>query len=155
MSKKHLKFIDSLPCVICGGASTHHHLLRVDKEYLTPTKETEGLMFPKVKSKGMGTKSDDKFCLPVCDKHHKEAHRYGNDKRYFQAQGIEKPEALALSLWRCDCDIAKGTDIIKWILLGKKNVQSCGISKGKRATNISTSGLSRLPARPVWEADTL
>lgn len=75
--------------------STHHHLLRVDREYLTPTKETEGLMFPKVKSKGMGTKSDDRFCLPVCPKCHAEAHRAGNDKEYFIKKGV-KPEEFAL-----------------------------------------------------------
>ena len=120
MTAKHLKFIDSLPCIICGGKSTHHHLLRVSREYLTPTEQTEGLMFPKYKSKGMGTKSDDRFCLPVCTLHHAEAHRYGNDKLYFQKNGIENPESLALSLWKCEGDYAKGYDLIKWILLGKK-----------------------------------
>ena len=85
MTQKHLQFIDCLPCIVCGRTeeSTHHHLLRVGREYLTPTKETEGLMFPKVKSKGMGTKSDDKFCLPVCPSCHAKAHRCGNDKEYF------------------------------------------------------------------------
>lgn len=45
--------------------------------------------------------------------------------------------------------------MIKWVLLGKRNVQGCGISKGKGETNIQKANLSRLPARPVWEADTL
>lgn len=119
MTKKHLKFIDELPCVICGGWATHHHLLRVSKEYLTPMEGQEGLMFPKVKSKGMGTKSDDRFCLPVCHKHHAEAHRYGNDKAYFQHHGIEKPEAFALALWRISGDNKKAMDFFKWHFLGK------------------------------------
>lgn len=101
MSYNHLKFIDSLPCALCGGQSTHHHLLRVSREYLPKIKGTENLMYPKVKSKGMGTKSDDRFCLPLCHHHHAEAHAAGDDKRYFQKKGIEKPEELALKLWEC------------------------------------------------------
>lgn len=119
--KKHLKFIDSLPCVICAGAcgeSTHHHLLRVDKQYLPVTMETEGLMFPKVKSKGMGTKSDDRFTLPLCPKHHAEAHANGNDKEYFLKRGIQ-PEKFALSLYKVSGDYEKAMDLMKWHFLGK------------------------------------
>lgn len=121
MTQKHLQFIDSLPCIVCGrnAESTHHHLLRVDREYLTPTKETEGLMFPKVKSKGMGTKSDDRFCLPVCPKCHAEAHRAGNDKEYFIKKGV-KPEEFALALWRISGQHEKAMDLMKWHFLGRK-----------------------------------
>ena len=123
MTQKHMKFIDSLPCVICGGScgqSTHHHLLRVGREYQSPMDGQEGLMFPKVKSKGMGTKSDDRFCLPICAKHHAEAHRYGNDKQYFQAHGIERPEEFALALWKYSGQYEKAIDLMKWHFLGRK-----------------------------------
>lgn len=114
---KHLKFIDSLPCIICGGESTHHHLLRVAREYLPVKEGEECFLIPKIKSKGMGTKSDDRFCLPVCVKHHAECHRYGNDKAYFQQYGIEKPENVALYLWENTGDERRGKDIIKWYLI--------------------------------------
>lgn len=132
MTQKHLQFIDCLPCVVCGwtGESTHHHLLRVDREYLTPTKETEGLMFPKVKSKGMGTKSDDRFCLPVCYKCHSEAHMYGNDKAYFQRHGIERPEEFALALWKLSGLYDKAMDLMNWHLLGRKKCS--GLQNSKR-----------------------
>lgn len=140
MTQKHLKFIDSLPCVICGRyESTHHHLLRVDREYLTATKETEGLMFPKVKSKGMGTKSDDRFCLPVCPKHHAEAHAFGNDKAYFQKHGIVKPEEFALALWRRSGQNERVMDLMKWHFLGKGKCSELQSSKKLGADKFSQS----------------
>ncbi len=120
MAQKHLKFIDDLCCCVCGSTQniTHHHLLRVDKQYLTPTTGTEGLMFPKVKSKGMGTKSDDRFCLPVCPRCHAEAHRYGNDKEYFKQHKINDPEELALVLWKMSGCYDKAMDLMRWHFFG-------------------------------------
>lgn len=103
--KKHLKFIDELPCLICGGRATHHHLLRVAPEYLTPTDETAGLAFPKIKSKGMGTKSDDRFCIPVCCGHHQRLHSAGNDKKALELQGFKDPEKIALYLYEHTGDL--------------------------------------------------
>lgn len=121
MSKKHLKFIDSLPCVICGRyESTHHHLLRVGNKYLKPKQGEEEFLIPKIKSKGMGTKSDDMFCLPICTKHHAEAHRYGNDKAYFEQHGIEEPEKFALALFKYSGQYEKAIDLMKWHFLGRK-----------------------------------
>ena len=132
MTQKHLQFIDSLPCIVCGTTNeiTHHHLLRVGREYLTPTKETEGLMFPKVKSKGMGTKSDDRFCLPVCPKCHAKAHRYGNDKEFFIREGISKPEELALAFFKYSGQYEKAMDLVKWHFLGRKKCS--GLQSSKR-----------------------
>ena len=132
MTKKHLQFIDTLPCIVCGkeGQTTHHHLLRVSREYLSPMEGQEGLMFPKVKSKGMGTKSDDRFCLPVCPSCHAKAHRYGNDKAYFQAQGIEKPEELSLALFKYSGQYEKAMDLMKWHFLGRKRCS--GLQNFKR-----------------------
>lgn len=131
MTKRHLQFIDTLPCMGCGrtGSSTHHHLLRVNREYLTPTKETEGLMFPKVKSKGMGTKSEDKFCLPLCPRCHAEAHRCGNDNEYFSKIGMSKPEELALALWKFSGQYEKALDLIRWYFLGRKKCLELQSSK--------------------------
>lgn len=120
---KHLKFIDTLPCVVCGKyGCTHHHLLRVDRQYLIPTAKTSGLMFPKVKSKGMGTKSDDRFTIPLCPECHAAAHRYGNDKAYLQQHGIDNPEKLALNLFALSGECEKATDIIRWLFVGRRDV---------------------------------
>lgn len=121
MTTKHLKFIDSLPCIVCGrNESTHHHLLRVSNKYLTAKEGEEAFLIPKVKSKGMGTKSDDRFCLPVCPKHHAEAHARGNDKAYFQERGIEEPEQLALAFFKMSGHYEKAIDLIKWHFVGRE-----------------------------------
>lgn len=121
---KHLKFIDTLPCLICGkNGATHHHLLRVSREYLTPTNETVGLMFPKFKSKGMGTKSDYRFCVPVCPACHARAHQYGNDKAFFENRGIANIEKAALFFYNNSGDYQKCLDYIRWLRLGY--VSSC------------------------------
>lgn len=120
MSRKHLKFIDSLECIVCGSKQpTHHHLLRVSREYLPIKEGEEAFLLPKVKSKGMATKSDDRFCLPLCPKCHANAHAYGNDKAYFKAKGIDKPEEKALALYNVSGDYAKAMDLLKWWRLGR------------------------------------
>lgn len=122
--KKHLHFIDSLPCCVCGNRHgiTHHHLLRVAPEYLPLAEGEEAFLIPKVKSKGMGTKSDDIFCLPVCPKCHAAAHMAGNDKAFFQSKGIQEPERLALGLYDRTGNFEAAADLLKWVRLGVKNV---------------------------------
>lgn len=124
MKKKHLKFIDTLECCVCGTRHgvTHHHLLRVDKAYLRTAEGEQDFLIPKVKSKGMGTKSDDIFCLPVCPKCHAAAHMAGNDKAFFQSKGIQEPERLALGLYDRTGDFDAAEDLLRWVRLGLKNV---------------------------------
>lgn len=124
MKKKHLKFIDTLECCVCGTRNgiTHHHLLRVDKSYLRTADGEQDFLIPKVKSKGMGTKSDDIFCLPVCPKCHAAAHMAGNDKAFFQSKGIQEPERLALGLYDRTGDFDAAEDLLRWVRLGLKNV---------------------------------
>ena len=120
MSKKHLEFIDDLECIVCRSKHpTHHHLLRVSREYLPVKEGEEDFLLPKIKSKGMATKSDDRFTLPLCPKCHAEAHAYGNDKAYFKSKGIDKPEEKALALYRITGDYAKAMDLLKWWRLGR------------------------------------
>ena len=54
--KKHLKFVDSLGCCICGSRfATHHHLLRVRPEF-APPKKGEELFNSESEVKGNGNK---------------------------------------------------------------------------------------------------
>lgn len=120
-NRKHLKFIDTLPCCLCGRRAgiTHHHLLRVDPSYLPIAEGEQDFLIPKVKSKGMGTKSDDRFTIPLCPRCHRAAHDAGNDKAFLFRNGIPDPEEFALYLWKYSGDEAKAIDLIKWQLLGK------------------------------------
>lgn len=121
MSRKHLLFIDSLNCIVCGREQpTHHHLLRVNREYLPVKEGEEAFLLPKVKSKGMATKADDRFCLPLCPICHAKAHARGNDKKFFEEKGILKPEEKALELFKYSGDYKKAIDLLKWWRLGRK-----------------------------------
>ena len=98
---KHLNFIDNLGCICCESRlATHHHLLRVEKEYLTCKDGEESFLIPKVKSKGMGIKNDDRFAIPLCGLHHYELHRIGDDKKFLSKFFNEKPEEIALFLYK-------------------------------------------------------
>lgn len=121
MSKKHLSFVDGLGCCICGSHySTHHHLLRVRPEFI-PVKEGEELfLMPKRKQKGMGTKSDDRFCLPVCGLCHQKIHMAGNETNYLAGHGILYPEQLALFIWEHSGDFETCKKRIKDVVSGCK-----------------------------------
>jgi hypothetical protein len=60
----YLKFIRSLPCLICNNPHTECHHVR-DREYIP--EEFRG---------GMGLKSYDIVCLPLCRKHHMQVHEH-------------------------------------------------------------------------------
>jgi len=46
----------------------------------------------------MGRKVSDKFSVPICRLHHRELHRRGDERAWWQSQGID-PLAIAASLW--------------------------------------------------------
>lgn len=45
---------------------------------------------------GKAAKSDDKWCLPVCRKHHDAQHAYGNERRWWSAEVGADPTKLAI-----------------------------------------------------------
>ena len=103
---KHLQFIDSLGCCICGMQATHHHLLRVDYEDL-PIMDCELFLIPKRRERGMGIKNDDRFCIPLCHYHHMSLHNHGDEMDYLEIFGIKEPTKLALYLWEHTGDYEK------------------------------------------------
>jgi hypothetical protein len=46
----------------------------------------------------MGRKVSDKFAVPICRLHHRELHRRGNERAWWQIQGID-PLVVAATLW--------------------------------------------------------
>ena len=46
----------------------------------------------------MGRKVSDRFTVPICRLHHRELHRRGNERAWWQRQGIE-PLTVAATLW--------------------------------------------------------
>jgi hypothetical protein len=46
----------------------------------------------------MGRKASDKFTVPICRLHHRELHRRGNERAWWQSLGLD-PLAVAATLW--------------------------------------------------------
>lgn len=82
--EKHLRFIRSLPCCICGDNTT------TEAAHL----RTSNILLGK-DDHGWG-RPNDKWCLPLCGKHHREQHE-GNELVFWTSYGID-PFMLALTL---------------------------------------------------------
>ena len=68
--KQHLRFIASLPCVICttNVDIDAHHIKMPDGRIMKPA------------SSNLGMKADDRYTVPLCRKHHEELHAMGEKK---------------------------------------------------------------------------
>lgn len=98
-SETHLHFIRQLPCLICGDNTSTEaaHLRMPDRAIAKPLT-------------GTSIKPDDRFTLPLCNRHHAEQHQMG-EATWWLLQGIE-PIKVALALWSVDQDYERGMQII-------------------------------------------
>jgi hypothetical protein len=78
--RDHLRFVTSQPCLVCGRTPSDAHHLKFAEQ------------------RAMGRKVSDKFAVPICRLHHRELHRRGNERVWWQTQGID-PLPIATSLW--------------------------------------------------------
>lgn len=79
--KAHLRFVASQPCLICERSPSDAHHLRF------------------AQPRAMGRKTSDEFTVPLCRAHHRENHRTGREKLWWESKGIE-PLTVATELWR-------------------------------------------------------
>jgi hypothetical protein len=82
---KHLAYIRSLPCCICGGIDTEAAHIRV------------GSINHDKRESGMAEKPSDKWKVPLCNRHHREQHATGDELKFWDFHGIN-PFLLAISL---------------------------------------------------------
>jgi hypothetical protein len=82
---KHLDYIRSLPCCICGGIDTEAAHIR-----------TASLEHGKLHT-GMAEKPSDKWAVPLCNRHHREQHDFGNELKWWASKGLD-PFLLAITL---------------------------------------------------------
>ena len=82
--EKHLDYIRSLPCCICGGIDTEAAHIR-----------TASLGHQKPHT-GMAEKPSDKWTLPLCNHHHRQQHAM-NELKFWAKYGID-PFLLAIKL---------------------------------------------------------
>jgi hypothetical protein len=78
--RDHLRFVATQPCLVCGRTPSDAHHLRF------------------AEPRAMGRKVSDRFAVPICRLHHRELHRRGNERTWWQSQGID-PLVIAADLW--------------------------------------------------------
>ena len=78
--RDHLRFVASQPCLVCGRTPSDAHHIKFAEQ------------------RAMGRKVSDRFAVPICRLHHRELHRRGNERAWWQSQGID-PLVVAATLW--------------------------------------------------------
>jgi hypothetical protein len=79
--KAHRQFVCSQPCVVCGRRPSDAHHLRFGQP------------------RALGRRVSDEFIVPLCRVHHRDLHRRGDEKKWWEAMRIE-PMEVAQRLWR-------------------------------------------------------
>jgi ERF superfamily len=78
--RNHLKFVAAQACLVCGRTPSDAHHIKFAEQ------------------RAMGRKVSDRFAVPICRLHHRELHRRGNERVWWQNQGID-PLVVAITLW--------------------------------------------------------
>jgi hypothetical protein len=78
--RNHLRLVASQPCLVCGRTPSDAHHIKLAEQ------------------RAMGRKVSDKFAVPICRLHHRELHLRGNERAWWEDQGID-PLAIAATLW--------------------------------------------------------
>ena len=78
--RHHLRFVAAQPCLVCGRTPTDAHHIKF------------------AELQAMGRKVSDRFAVPLCRLHHRDLHRRGNERMWWQSLRIE-PLPIAAMLW--------------------------------------------------------
>ena len=109
-SDLHLKWIRTLPCVICGKQGGIH------AAHLRAASPLHGKLSP-----GMAQKPDDSWTAPLCAEHHildEAAQHQDQELQFWKRHGID-PFVLALALWR-----ASGDDELAFMVINEQRSTS-------------------------------
>ena len=68
--RDHLRFVAAQGCLVCGRTPSDAHHIKFAEQ------------------RAMGRKASDKFTVPICRLHHRELHRRGNERAWWQSQGL-------------------------------------------------------------------
>ena len=79
--KVHIKWVSKRPCLICGRQPSDPHHLRF------------------AQPRAVGRRVSDEFTVPLCRVHHRELHRVGNERSWWDQFNID-PMPIALRLWQ-------------------------------------------------------
>jgi ERF superfamily len=79
--KDHLGFIARQPCTVCGRQPCEAHHLRF------------------AQPRALGRRVSDEFTVPLCRVHHRELHRQGDERSWWNKANID-PMPIALRFWQ-------------------------------------------------------
>lgn len=79
--KAHLAFVASQPCLICGRRPAQAHHVKF------------------AQSRSMSLKVSDEFTLPLCNTHHDQLHRSGDERAWWARHGFIDPLKITARLW--------------------------------------------------------
>ena len=79
--KDHLRFIARQPCTVCGRQPCEAHHLRF------------------AQPRALGRRVSDEFTVPLCRVHHRELHRQGDERAWWNKANID-PMPIALRFWQ-------------------------------------------------------
>jgi ERF superfamily len=79
--KEHLRFIAIQPCTLCGRRPCEAHHLRF------------------AQLRALGRRVSDEFTVPLCRVHHRELHRQGDERAWWNKANID-PIPIALRFWQ-------------------------------------------------------
>jgi hypothetical protein len=79
-NKEHLRFVAQQACLVCGRKPADPHHLRFTQP------------------RALGRKVSDEFVAPLCRIHHREVHRAGDERAWWNEAGVD-PISAARKLW--------------------------------------------------------
>jgi hypothetical protein len=78
--REHLRFVSAQPCLVCGRTPSDAHHIKFAEQ------------------RAMGRKVSDEFTVPLCRLHHRELHRHGDERKWWQKLNLD-PLCAASALW--------------------------------------------------------
>jgi ERF superfamily len=78
--REHVRFVAQQTCLVCGRQPCDAHHLRF------------------AQNRALGRKASDEFTVPLCQGHHRELHRHGDETGWWQKLGLD-PTSAARALW--------------------------------------------------------
>ncbi len=79
--KMHLRFVATQPCLICERSPSDPHHLRF------------------AQPRALGRKTSDEFVVPLCRTHHRQNHRFGDERKWWSTVTTIDPLDVAHQLW--------------------------------------------------------
>ena len=98
--EKYLRFIRSLPCVVCKDDTT------TEAAHIRFSDASIGKF-----NAGVGAKPDDKFALPLCGDHHRQQHLIGDERTWWRCVDMD-PIEISKQLYAVSGNYEAGLRIV-------------------------------------------